>query len=139
MKSHKPSEDAPVSLEEWAIADLLLSDPSRVGRLLHGPSPTELIASVADGAMLAAVPGGMLLSFVQCRDNPEYARLEARIPVPSELFDSLFNGRTGYRAHYYASSERGAAFNRNLVDMLIPAVLRACRSSVFKASVEAIK
>jgi hypothetical protein len=94
MKSQKPSEDAPVSLEEWVIDDLLLSDPSRVDRLLHGPSPTDLITSVAEAAMRAAVPGGL----VQCRDEPEYVRLEARVPVPSKLFDSLLNGRTGYRA-----------------------------------------
>jgi hypothetical protein len=139
VNSKKSTEDAPVSPDEWAIDELLLCDPGRIARLLDAPSPAKLITSTADAAMRAAVPGGTLLAFVQCLDNPEYVRLEARIPIPSDLFDSLFNGRTGYRAHYYASPVEGAAFNRKIVDTLIPAVLEACRSLIFKKNVQAIE
>src|SRR5205814_8045501 len=50
----------------------------------------------------------------------------ASFPLEVETFDTLFNGRSGYRAQYYLSCIEGIAFNAALVGALLPVLHIAC-------------
>ncbi len=110
-------DNGAVPIEEWVLDDQLIG-AGRKAHLLAAPLPYDLIASVSETAVTAGRGGRIQLVLVQSVDEPEYLRAEAKIPIPPELFDSLLNGRSGYRAHYYASPERGADFNRSIVNAL---------------------
>jgi hypothetical protein len=132
-------KNIPVSAEDWLIDEALLTDAARKDHLIDVPAPTELIGLVSEAAASGARGDGIHLFLVQAVDEPDYVRIEAKIALPNLLFDRLFNGRSGYRAHYYASSAKGAAFNRSIVDSLIPAVLEACRCSMLEPKADVIK
>jgi hypothetical protein len=121
------------------IEDALLQDPARKARLIDPVPASELIAWLSESAAHATPSARIQLMLVQAAHQPECFRVEAKIPVPDELFDCLFNGRSGYRANYYASAAQGAAFNRRIVDTLTPAVLDACQTKIFRNEQDAIR
>ena len=90
-------------------------------RLTAAPRAEDLLAKVAQEAMGAAEdcaiewePGKQTM--LGCH------RASAPIRLFPETFDALMNGRSGYRAQYYLSTEEGAHFNAELVRALIPAM-----------------
>jgi hypothetical protein len=114
---------AAVSAEEWIITFEIPCDRRR--RLIEVPSSADLVR-VAEEAMSAAASSRMPRpTLIQAIERPGGYRAEAKIPVTEEAFDQLFNGRSGYRANYYLSPERGARFSRAIVASLIPAILHA--------------
>ena len=60
-----------------------------------------------------------------CNDRAGYFRVSVVIPLTKLLFDQLMNGATGYRAHYSVSVESGETFNRQLVEVVAPIIVRA--------------
>lgn len=42
-------------------------------------------------------------------------RVTIQFPVDPRIYDWFYNGRTGYRAHFWASSELGETYNRRLL------------------------
>jgi len=52
------------------------------------------------------------------------------IPVEHDMFDLLFNGRSGYRAQYYLSANAGGLFNL----MVVTAFARAVASGLGQGS-----
>jgi hypothetical protein len=107
----------------WNLDEL--DDRQRKQRLLNPPSPPELLTTAVDEAMRAATTGRILLKWCPSRDWAGCSRIVAKIPIRSLLFDQIFNGRSGYRAQYYLSVERGRRYNRAIVDGLTPAIQAA--------------
>jgi hypothetical protein len=60
------------------------------------------------------------------RDMVGCGRAIASFPLDAETFDTLFNGRSGYRAQYYLSCIEGIAFNAALVGALLASLQTAC-------------
>lgn len=56
-------------------------------------------------------------------DHQEYARIYSKIPVEREFFDAFFNGRSGYRAQYAVSIEKGEQFNKEAVGIIVSVLL----------------
>ena len=104
---------------EWVIS---VDDQQRIGSLRSTPTAEMLISEVTAQAMLAAALGGICLCWEEASDKPSYWRVNANIIIKEDLFDHLFNGRSGYRAQYYLSVREGEIFNRTFVDELIPAI-----------------
>src|SRR5204862_2269084 len=52
-----------------------------------------------------------------------------------EIYDWLFNGPTGYRAHYYSAESAGEAFNAAIVSKLVSEVVKSAAWTAFNASV----
>lgn len=94
-------------------------------RLIQVPSSAEVMRRLVDEAASAAKSALFQPTWKPADDQPGYYRVEAKIPLADETFDQLFNGRSGYRASYYLSPTRGAAFNQAIVRSLVPAILRA--------------
>jgi hypothetical protein len=112
-----------VEESEWDLT--ALADASRRARLLNPPAPEALLSAVINEAMTSANNGLVVLDWQLAEDKiapPNCYRLTAQIPIAETTFDQLFNGRSGYRAQYYLSSKDGEAFNRLIVDALIPVI-----------------
>ncbi len=112
---------AAVPAAEWRLAATVDGDRRR--RLLEeAPPPERLIADLADAALAEARAGALCLHRVQACERPGFFRLEAAFRVSAALFDWLFNGRTGYRAAYWLSTQHGMLFNAAAVCALEPAI-----------------
>ena len=57
-------------------------------------------------------------------ENAGFYRARSRIPASPELFDLIFNGPAGYRAHYYFQPDTGEWFNNRLVRALVTVIER---------------
>jgi hypothetical protein len=130
------NNDDLVPVEEWIIDETLLRDGPRKTLLIDVPPPLDLIREVSQEAARAP---GIRLALVQSAEQPSYFRVEAQIRLPDPLFDQLFNGRSGYRAQYYISTAKGAAFNRRIVDALAPTILDGCRCKIFVGEADAVR
>src|SRR5262245_44322756 len=64
-------------------------------------------------------PNGARFGREQATDEPGGFRIVVQFGLGSRLFDWFFNGRTGYRAHYYASRDVGPKFNNRVADALL--------------------
>lgn len=117
--------------EEWQIDDEVLGDVERLRHLTNTPTSEELIKLTSEQAMKAANKHTIQLSLVQSLDQPDYCRIEAKIPMHDITFDQLFNGNEGYRAQYYISVGEGATFNNKIVTALIPSILASCKAKTF--------
>jgi hypothetical protein len=65
-------------------------------------------------------------------------RVKLSIPCTAPTYDWLFNGPTGYRAHYYSSENEGEAFNQLLVAGLVSVLLPLPRWQEFDQSIEGL-
>ena len=106
---------AAVPFADWRLAETV--EAARRRRLLEeAPSPERIIADLTDAAFAEARAGALCLHWVHACDEPGFFRLEAAFRVSAELFDWLFNGRTGYRAAYWLSTQHGMLFNAAAVE-----------------------
>jgi hypothetical protein len=62
-------------------------------------------------------------------------RVKALFPCSPEIYDWLFNGPTGYRAHYYSAVSTGEAFNRRIVAALEAELIQSLAWPDFNASI----
>jgi hypothetical protein len=125
-----------VSVEEWDLSKL--PDAVRRQRLLHPPSAECLLTRLINEATSAAENGKLCLNLEPC-ETPgysEYSRLQTQIPVNKCTYDLLFNGRSGYRAQYYLSPEEGNTYNRQIIDDLIPVLIRTAGGQKAENSVD---
>jgi hypothetical protein len=106
----------------WRLSEL---SSERRARLLQPLDPVALLNQVAVDAQSAAAGGTIKLQWQRSDDFPGYSRLVAKVPLKEETFDQLFNGRSGYRAQYYLSPEEGVLYNRDLLAILLPALMQA--------------
>lgn len=101
-----------ISRDEW-IFNL------RLDRRLHlncSPDVEQLIDHVA--AEVRSQIAGLKLRWEQANENPGYYRIRGTIPCPRSTYDWLFNGPSGYRAHYYSSEQSGEWFNTAFVERI---------------------
>jgi hypothetical protein len=112
---------AAVPVADWRLAETV--GASRRVRLLEEAPPLEkLIADLTDAALAEARAGTLYVHWIQACDKPGFFRLEAAFRVSVELFDWLFNGRTGYRAAYWLSAQHGMLFNAAALCAVEPAI-----------------
>lgn len=111
--------------DEWCLSDDIGQE--RRNKLLNPPSADDLIVWVEAAAQAALNDGTLSICWVPAIDSDApfgFHRAEAQFPLDRDLFDYLFNGRSGYRAQYYVSPCDGEAFNASLVAKIKPSVLR---------------
>jgi hypothetical protein len=108
-----------VNIADWSLSDALRE---RRERLLDVPQPEHLLSRLITESEEAARRGLVALEWQESCERPGYFRLVAQIPLTETTFDQVFNGRSGYRAHYYLSPEEGVLYNRDILDGLVPAI-----------------
>ena len=104
-----------VPLSDWPLCDAI---EHRHSRLLEVLMPDALLAEVCKHASDAAQTGRIHLCWQPSCECPEYFRVVAQVPLVEPVFDQFFNGRSGYRAHYYLSPEEGVLYNRDVLQGL---------------------
>lgn len=111
----------------WDVS--FIPDPARRALLKdYQIKPGRFIEWLVSAAEAAAAQNQMQVSWEASKSRRGTHRLNASIPLPSQVFDTLINGRFGYRGQYYVSEQAGADFNRLIVDALFPVVARAAET-----------
>jgi hypothetical protein len=124
---------AAVPVADWRLAETV--GASRRRHLLAEVPPLErLIADLSDAALAEARAGALCVHWVQACAKPGLFRLEAAFRVSAELFDRLFNGRTGYRAAYWLSTQHVMLFNAAALCAVEPAIRLAWENGRLAAS-----
>jgi hypothetical protein len=113
-----------VDTVEWDLSGM--RDRSRAARLMAPPNGDDLINVVATEARNAALQGQASWRWQDGREMAGCGRAIASFPLHTETFDTLFNGRSGYRAQYYLSCIEGIAFNAAFVGALLASLNIAC-------------
>jgi hypothetical protein len=116
------------------------------------PAEWQYNLEIARVEHLSAAPDGdelRALSIAEIHMNIQHARfcwqagecmegcfrVKVSVPCTSPTYDWLFNGPSGYRAHYYSSENEGEAFNQLLVAGLVSALLPLPRWQEFDRSI----
>jgi hypothetical protein len=66
----------------------------------------------------ALTSGSVRLGWEQADNNPTDHRAVVQFPVGGKVFDTFFNGRAGYRAHFWVSPDDGLSFNDEIVELV---------------------
>lgn len=112
-----------VSKEKWILSDAICEE--RRSSLCDPKEPLELLETFLSQAKTAADKRALKLDWQFSDEAPGFGRVTGIVPLESQTFDQLFNGRSGYRAQYYLSPEEGVLYNRMLVDGLVDMVRTA--------------
>jgi hypothetical protein len=101
--------------DDWSFEEIRRSDPDRAARLEAPRSPTSHIASVK-GALKKALRHRHRIYFAhEPAEQYHGGRAVLQFLVPPAEYDQFFNGRSGYRAHFWVSPAAGHEFNRALL------------------------
>ena len=117
-----------VETAKWDLSGM--RDRSRAARLMAPPSGEDLIHVVAAEVRNTALKGQASWHWQEGREMAGCGRAIASFPLDAETFDTLFNGRSGYRAQYYLSCIEGIAFNAMLVGALLTSLNVACERTM---------
>lgn len=99
----------------WRFDDIRCADADRASALEGAGTPSELVT-----ALMTALDKALDCNDVRIgRERaPKHRRAVIQFGIGAELFDWLFNARTGYRAHFRAHFECGLAFNQQIIEAL---------------------
>jgi hypothetical protein len=101
--------------EDWNFTNLEPLDPDRVSRLTAAGDPSALLTAL-EGELREAITEGTVRFGVDC--NKGNRRAIFQFPVARDIYDWFFNGRTGYRAQFWAGPVIGDRHNRRIVQRL---------------------
>jgi hypothetical protein len=104
----------------WSFSDIRDVDAQRAAALECVGSADDLVDAVQSAFRSAlGQPGAVRFGHERADDKPNDVRAVVQFPVGAALFDWFFNGRTGYRAHFYVDHKFGQAFNDRVVEALL--------------------
>lgn len=118
-----------ISLPEWKYN--LPAD--RVAHLNAAPNAETLLALALSEVKSNVEQAN--LCWQAANERLGQFRAKAFVPCSPSLYDWLFNGPTGYRAHYYSSEREGNDFNQALVTGTCSELFQISRWKEFDASV----
>ena len=105
------------SHQNWSFFNLKKVEPERVNRLEEAPSP-DIIKNLLDEAFEILLKENKVnLGLEKVDNNDNDYRLVLQFQIDSTLFDWIFNGRTGYRAHLASDYATGLQFNLELLNI----------------------
>ena len=102
--------------ESWRFDEILAAEPERAAVLETAGPPTVLLESIRVAFESALDAGEVRWGQEQACLEPQDLRAVVQLPVAPELFDTFFNARTGYRAHFRAHHEQGLEFNSRIIE-----------------------
>jgi hypothetical protein len=126
-----PEQHAPLpARDEWQLDRSSVTDAATAEALATSASPSEFVGRL--GTSLSAALTSHKARFGREQDftAPQNARVVVQFPVSDQLFDWFANARTGYRAHFRASPQRGMAFNDEIIQALRLVLMAALPASV---------
>ena len=114
----------PIDQAEWSISDAFRSEHQELrNEISIAIDPIELAKEFADEIKIAAKYQSKeraVASYVEkCSDRPDFIRQCFVIVIESQsIFNRLFNSRSGYRAMYLHSPEKGQEYNSYLIELI---------------------
>ena len=105
-------------LPAWRLETMEPGDPELTGEVEACPEPAALAAALARSLREAMVGGDTRFCEEAASDPRGGLRAVIQFQAPRAVFNQFFNGRTGYRAHFYASPACGLGFNDQVVAAL---------------------
>lgn len=101
--------------DAWSYAAIQREDESRVA-LLESTGSGEDLVEILAAALAAAFEGGLVRYGIDFHgENP---RVTIQFSVAPSVYDWFYNGRAGYRAHFWMSPERGERYNLEMLTAL---------------------
>jgi hypothetical protein len=104
--------------DSWSFEAIESVDPTRAAALKAVGSPNQLIAALRTALRSSFDGKDVRLGFERAEERREDRRAVVQFAVGKQLFDWMFNARTGYRAHFRVNADRGLAFNDRIVESL---------------------
>jgi hypothetical protein len=109
-------------LTEWGLGEIEALDPDRAAYPRRDIDANELKNQIAS-AFANSLKNGTAKYGVDFHTKRQTERRAIiQFEVGTVLFDQFYNGRTGYRAHYWVSPEIGDTFDEKLGDLLRAAI-----------------
>lgn len=108
------------SATDWSFGEVAKADVARSKRLQTAPTFETIVAQVR-AALSDAIANKHFRCGVDFYLGHQRAIFQFRIR--QDLYDRFFNSRTGYRAQYWISPERGQAANTECLQALSPAIM----------------
>jgi hypothetical protein len=118
-----------ISIDEWAFSTIAQRDASRGQRLEQAIEYDQITEHLSSALKRAMTTGDYWLGVDSYRGC---ARGMVQFRVEPTLYDLFFNARTGYRAQFWISQQRGLEANADCVAKLT-AALRDHLPNQFKA------
>ncbi|MGF6874149.1 hypothetical protein [Paraburkholderia sp. MM5477-R1] len=103
----------------WQLETIEAGDFELAKEIEACPEPNALVAALAGVLREAAVGGKARFCQEEATDARGGLRAVIQFQARRALFNHFFNGRAGYRAHFYASSDFGLLFNDRTVEALV--------------------
>jgi hypothetical protein len=104
---------------DWCFVKIAAHEPERAALLEAGMGPDELTNRLST-ILVNCIKDGLARYGLNSKNN--CPRIIIQIPVEPEIYDQFFNGRNGYRAHYWTAPDTGDAFDNRLVCLLRQAI-----------------
>lgn len=102
----------------WQFEQVAASDKARATKLENAPEWTALTQAVRGALRRSLLNGEARFAFDESGKDKKHLRAVLQFSVGEELFDWFFNARTGYRAQFRISCEKGTSENANLIATL---------------------
>jgi hypothetical protein len=118
---------------EWSFAQIRAARPARAAYLEDAPEFGEILSSLAAALTNSLARKEFFFGVDHYEGN---RRVTFQFRVTPRLYDTFFNARTGYRAHYWASPECGQCANAKLVQTLWMAISSAVPDQVEARRIE---
>jgi hypothetical protein len=115
-----------ITSADWSFERIHNADATRAARLEICGSREMLIT-----ALVQAVQENRCVEYIE-PDSGHGCRARMQFPVTKEVYDWFFNGRTGYRAQFWISSNNGIHYNREIIDAIVKA-LSGCPDQFFNS------
>jgi hypothetical protein len=108
---------------DWCFDEMARHDDQRererAARLETGIEPDTLTEQLSMSMIAGIKDGRARYGLDRSNANP---RITIQIPVTPVLYDHFYNGRRGYRAHYWSAPDDGNDFDSRLVCLLRQAI-----------------
>jgi hypothetical protein len=114
--------------KDWRFDEIARSCPQRAESLEPGIESAALTDQLAK-SIVAGIKGSARYGR-DCHSKSGHPRIILQIPVTRDLYDHFYNGRSGYRAHYWVSPDVGNDFDQHLVCLLRQAITDHMRPTV---------
>ncbi len=107
-----------ITEEDWSFARIRSICVERAERLEQARPSEELVLALR-AALVSSIEKRLFRIGIDSRDNAFVERRAIiQFPVTPEIYDWFFNARTGYRAQFWISPEKGMQFNNQIVTAL---------------------
>lgn len=103
---------------QWSFGKVERQDANRAQKLENVGSVEELISQIVNAMQAALGKDDLLIGLESHSCRPRDQRVVIQFYLGRDLYNWFFNGRTGYRAHFYADYRFGLELNEKLVKTL---------------------